>query len=436
MRLSILMRLCVTKECMVNASYGRYAPTSTSRGCRSKKQDIQQHWLRFLVLISFVVLVSAGDRAALAQGNVAEFQKILGDKLVMDTSDFMSLEQGETVIRLLPALDKREIAMCGMVRLQAPAELFLESFRENMTRKSNAAILEIGRISNPPALNDLQGLTVEDRDVEDLRQCVVGDCRVKLSATMIGRLQKEVDWASENYRTQVTQILKEMLVGYVQDYLARGDAALIRYDDKSKSIQVADELRELITTSSFGSLFEDRNGILKPELTLVDNGIVWSKIKFGLKPVLAINHILIYKRAQQDGAQVLIVSKQIYANHYFDSSVALTAFMNFPTANAGSYLFYENRSRVDGLEGPFGKFKRSIIEDKAISSLRSIMHQSQLSLAARTTGSDSSAAGVATGWNLRRWKVSRVNGTILLLWFSAFVTFLGLRAYGWKSMVR
>jgi hypothetical protein len=67
---------------------------------------------------------------------------------------------------------------------------------------------------------------------------------------------------------------------------------------------------------------------------------------------------LIYKRAQQHGAQVLIVSKQIYANHYFDSSLALTAFMDLPGQNPGSFLFYENRSRVDGLEGPFGKFKR------------------------------------------------------------------------------
>jgi hypothetical protein len=145
---------------------------------------------------------------------------------------------------------------------------------------------------------------------------------------------------------------------------------------------------------------------------------------------------LIYKRAQQHGAQVLIVSKQIYANHYFDSSLALTAFMNLPGQNPESYLFYENRSRIDGLEGPFGKIKRGIIEDKAVSSLRSILHQSQLSLAARTINSDSSAAVVATGWNWSRWKFSRVNVVIFLLWVSAFMIFLGLRAYGSRSIIR
>jgi hypothetical protein len=386
---------------------------------------------RFLFLISFLVLLSPAGTDALGQDSVAKFQAILGDKLILDTTDFMSLEQGETVIKLLPALDKREIAVSGMVRMQAPAEMFLQSFRENMASKSNPAILEIGKLSNPASLDDFRELTVEDRDVEDLRQCVVGDCRLKLSAAMIQRLQTEVDWTGANYRPQVIQVLKQMLLEYVRDYLARGDEALIRYEDKAKAIRIADEQRELIAASSFGALFEDQNGTVKPELTLVDNAIIWSKIKFGLKPVLAINHILIYKRAQQHGAQVLIVSKQIYANHYFDSSLALTAFMNLPGQNPGSFLFYENRSRVDGLEGPFGKFKRSIIEDKAVSSLRSILHQSQVSLA--IPNSDSSAAPIATGSNWRRGKVGRVNLVILLLWVSAFVVFLGLRAYGWKK---
>src|SRR5439155_296001 len=83
------------------------------------------------------------------------------------------------------------------------------SFRENMTRQSNPAILEIGSLRNPPSIDDLQALTIEDRDIEELRQCVVRDCRLKLSATMIERLQREVDWAAPNYRIQVNQLLTE-----------------------------------------------------------------------------------------------------------------------------------------------------------------------------------------------------------------------------------
>ena len=57
-----------------------------------------------------------------------------------------------------------------------------------MTQKSNPAILEIGKFGNSPAL-DLDGLSFESSDIEDLEKCVVGDCKLKLSAAMIQRLQ-------------------------------------------------------------------------------------------------------------------------------------------------------------------------------------------------------------------------------------------------------
>ncbi len=82
--------------------------------------------------------------------------------------------------------------------------------------------------------------------------------------------------------------------------------------------------------------------------------------------MIAINHISIYKRDSDVGPQVLVASKQIYANHYFNAFLALTAFVNVPGATNGSYLVYENRSRADGLEGPFGKIKRGVVEKKAL----------------------------------------------------------------------
>src|SRR6266542_246145 len=389
----------------------------------------------FLIFTTFLALLWLGANDCLAQDPIAEFQRVLRDKATFGEDDFMALDQGETVIKLLPAHDKREIAMCGVVPIQAQAEMFLQSFRENMIRKSNRAILEIGSFRNPPLLDDLQALTIDDRDVEDLRQCVVGDCRLKLSAMMIERLQKEVDWASGNYRIQVTQLLKQMLVDYVRDYLARGDRALIQYDDKWKGIPLADEQHELMAASSYNYLAENPDGTSKPELDVVENAIVWSKIKFGLKPVIAINHIIIYKRPQNIGAQILIVSRQIYANHYFDSSLALTAFLNVPGPSPKSYLFYENRSRADGLEGMFGKIKRGIIEDKALGGLKSILHQTQLSLETRALNSDSSAAPVEIERNWRRWKVARVHVFVLLLWITAFAMLLALRVNGWKANI-
>src|SRR2546423_2544061 len=390
-----------------------------------------------LMLIACFGVLWLGVNDCVAQNSSAVLQQIFRDKAQLAESDLTALDQGETVIKLLPARDKREIAMGGAVRVQASAESFLQSFRDNMTRKSNPAILEIGSFGNPPSLDDLQGLTIESRDIEDLRQCVVGNCRLKLSAMMIDRLQKEIDWSAPDYPVHVTQLLKQMLVDYVRDYLARGDAALIQYDDKVEPISLADEQHELLASSSYHALAntnQDAKNLSNPGASEIDDVLVWSKIKFGLKPVIAVNHIMIYKSPKNTDAQILIVSKQIYANHYFDSSLGLTAFINIPGPTPKTYLLYENRSRVDGLGGVFGKVKRGIIEDKAVSSLESILQRSQRSLDARAPNpGDSSQAPVGIERRWPQWRARRLEIFVLVLAITVFAILLGLRGYAWKG---
>jgi hypothetical protein len=160
--------------------------------------------------------------------------------------------------------------------------------------------------------------------------------------------------------------------------------------------------------------------------------IVWSKIKFGLKPVIAINHIMVYKRAQETGPQVLIASKQIYANHYFNSSLALTAFVNIPGANPGSYLFYENRSRADGLEGMFSKIKRGIVEDRAVDGLKAILEGSKVNLNARAVNLAESRPTAAGHQSWKRWKAGRVYVFLCLFLITAFLALFAFGNYDWR----
>jgi len=395
---------------------------------------------RLLVFITFCAIVWLCTNVAWAQNSVSDLHSILREKVGFVETDFAALQQGQTVVKLLPVQDKREVAVSGLVSLQVPAEVFLQSYRESMFRKSNPAILEIGRFSNEPTLDDLKGLTIENRDIEDLKTCVVGDCRLKLSAPMIERFHKEVDWEASDYHSQATQLLKVMLLDYVRDYLARGDVALIEYNDKGKTVRLGEEQHALRASSSYmydglPKFSQYLKGFPESKLANVENAIVWSKMKFGLKPVIAINHITIYKNEKEAGPQILIASKQIYANHYFDSSLALTAFVNIPGASPGSYLFYENRSRADGLGGMFGKIKRGLVEDRAVDGLKAILEQSKVNLNASVLGRTESAAPADGHRSWRRWKAGGVRMFSWLFLITAFVALLALSNYHWRSRV-
>ncbi len=379
----------------------------------------RQFWL-ILLMVAMVCAPGWFGSICLAQSSVVESQVHPREKAIFDKIG-LATEEGQPFVKLLPVQDKREVAVCGLVNLQVPAVVFLQSFRESMVRKSDPAILEIGRFNSTPTIDDLQGLTLEPRDIDDLKDCVAGDCKVKLSAGMIHRFQSEIDWAALDYRLQVTQLFKHILLDYVREYLRQGNSSLIEYNDKPNGVRLANEIHSLITASTFGldlsgELLREPKGLSEPGLSVVENAIVWSKIKFGLKPVIAINHIVIYEHEQTTRPQqILVVSKQIYANHYFDSSLAVTAFGNNPSSSSGSYLFYENRSRVDELAGLFGKIKREIIEDQAVASLKTILEKSKASLSARLSGQPESISALNAEPNWGRWTTDIIQQ---FLWIS------------------
>ena len=397
-----------------------------------------QFWL-ILLMVAMVCASGWFGSICLAQSSVVESQVHPREKAIFDKIG-LATEEGQPFVKLLPVQDKREVAVCGLVNLQVPADVFLQSFRESMVRKSDPAILEIGRFNSTPTIDDLQGLTLEPRDIDDLKECVAGDCKVKLSAGMIHRFQSEIDWAAPDYRFQVTQLFKHILLDYVREYLRQGNSSLIEYNDKPNGVRLANEIHSLITASTFGldlsgELLREPKGLSEPGLSVVENAIVWSKIKFGLKPVLAINHIVIYEHEQTTRPQqILVVSKQIYANHYFDSSLAVTAFGNNPSSSSGSYLFYENRSRVDELAGLFGKIKREIIEDQAVAGLKTILEKSKASLSARLSGQPESISALNAEPNWGRWTTDIIQEFLWIFLISVIIRLMVLGNYDLKSI--
>jgi hypothetical protein len=229
--------------------------------------------IQYLLCTSVICIVAAS--AGMGQTSFAEFQKILHEKANFEQADLAALQFSQPIVRIAPVSDKREVAVSGVINISAGADEFLKSYRDSMRRKSNAAILEIGGFSKEPALADLQDLTIEPGDIEDLKACVVGDCQVKLSASMIERFRKEIDWESPDYQLKVTNLFKQILLDYVRDYVTRGEAALIEYNDKREEVSLANGQRALAAAPSYINYALAGQ---KSDLRLVEDAIVWSKI--------------------------------------------------------------------------------------------------------------------------------------------------------------
>ena len=164
--------------------------------------------------------------------------------------------------------------------------------------------------------------------------------------------------------------MREMLLEHVQADLKVGNTALGKYDDKSYSLGLADELKPLLKSApymygyvpEFQKYLEEFPRGRPQNAPIVEDFLYWSKEDFGMKPVTSVTHVTIYKRVPDNGSDVIIGSKGIYGSHYFESSLGLTAFIQSRASDPPrSYLIYVNRSRTDALRGLFAGLKRSLI---------------------------------------------------------------------------
>jgi hypothetical protein len=92
-----------------------------------------------------------------------------------------------------------------------------------------------------------------------------------------------------------------------------------------------------------------------------------------------ITDVSTYRSEVHGVPQVLVLSKQIYANHYFDASLSLTAAIG-NQARTKSDLLYVNHSRASALASSFSKFKHNVVGTRAIQDLQNLLGQTRINL--------------------------------------------------------
>lgn len=311
-------------------------------------------------------------------------QKQLVTKGVLNELDIETLKTSGRLAKLLPTDDKREVSVIGIIAINAPPDLGLKTLQEASARQNKKSIMDRGDFSAEPVLADIQALTLEPVDIEDLKKCKVWNCRIKLSAEMIERFQKEVDWSAPNHVEQANLLFRAILFEYIQDYLARGNQALIECSNDPKPIRLRDEYASLsedlpLIKEVAPEFAEYLKAFPKSELPNLRKSINWNKLKFGLNPVIVVTQTVTYTK-EEDGTQMIFsVSKQIFATRYFDSTLGMTALIKTSSANTApeSYLVYANRSRSSSLGGMMSGFKRAIVEREALEKLKPLLEEAK-----------------------------------------------------------
>lgn len=260
-----------------------------------------------------------------------------------------AVEAGQVVTKQLPAADKPEIAAFGAVRVRGDHAAVVRLLRRDLgVAARGVSVVEMGRFSNPPRVEDLAGLTLDEGDFDAARQCKPGDCDLKLARTAMERIRREIDWKAPDARARTTELMKRMLVEYTAAYRQGGTAAMATYVDKDDPLEAPAEFRKLLGASPFlvehvPALHRYVEEYPKASLPGAEDLFYWWKDKFAPRPTISIYHATTWTDPQR--AVSVIAIKRIYASHYFRAGLDLLAAVDAP--GGGCYLMDLYRVRID-----------------------------------------------------------------------------------------
>jgi hypothetical protein len=281
--------------------------------------------------------------------------------------DRADLNRDQVIARVLSGKGG-QLAVFVATRLEAQPDALAMWTRAITEFKRSTFVLAIGRFSDPPRPSDVESLTLDQRDLDAIRECRAGDCGLKLAAGDIELLTGAVATAGAEWRDAVQRAFRRLLVQRVLQYRAGGLAALPAPADRRQSRRPDDALAAIVEQSPYLAKLPHVVAWLKnyPNAdAAMESFFYWSKEDYGdSRPVISITHVGIV-RPEPDHRlpAVLVAGKQIYATHYFEGGLGLTMVVR-DAANGTSYLAYVNRSQVDLLRGFFGAFVRGVLEDR------------------------------------------------------------------------
>ena len=319
---------------------------------------------RLLIVAGLFVAASA---AVLADGQADPFA-FFEPSVRLDARDRTRLAKDDVIVRVLPA-DDGHVAVFATTRVTAPPDVLLQWTREITSFRQGSQVVAVGRFSDPVVESDLDALTLDDDELNTLRKCRVGNCDVKLTAPEVAEVQHAVRAAGKSWQDAAQRSFRRILIARVRLHRERGLLAFPQFADRSRRMSVGEAFSAIVARSPYlaRALPTVVNALLAPSqqsAPVDDSFYYWSHDRYGAgRPVVTVTYVRLLRRNDPGIPNSLTVSTQIFASHYTEGALGLTA-VTCDEAGTTCYLAYLNRTQVDFLGGVFGAFKRAAIHGR------------------------------------------------------------------------
>ena len=284
-----------------------------------------------------------------AQEKTDDLQVFLQEHVGMSKRECSAIDTEVIVKQVDPAGTKREMAVFGIVRIGVSKDFFLEQFRDITNFLHNKKMKQIGALNNPPGQADVEALVLPASDIEELKKCKMGSCKVKLPVSAFDRLE-EIDWSQGDSTERVRKFFREGVINYVNRYRKNGNGVLVEYVDKEEPMSLNEGFSSLLNQPKYVyRTSPELHNFLKNLPHLAPPGIndflFWSIEDFGQRPTTTITQAVIFEGTEADQG-VIIALKQLYATHYFQARLQFVHLVDAPETVQGSGIYFLYLDRI------------------------------------------------------------------------------------------
>jgi hypothetical protein len=277
------------------------------------------------------VMTAGLAAAALAALWIATDPFALLEPAKLTPADRRALERGEVVSGTLEG-SGGQIGVFAISRIDTTAESLVSSARSIEDMKKSSFVRNIRRLSDPPRIEDLDALVLPPKELQAAASCRRGSCSMKLSAEEIDQIVVESSRKDATHSDRVQRAFRAVVFSRIMKYLAAGPPELAPLVNREP----------VAGTESF---------------------LYWSLESYGAgKPVVLVTHVNILPPSAPGDAAV-VIGRQIFANHYINDGLAVTAIAT-DAATGSRYLIYRNNTNLDLLGGILGPIRRAVLESR------------------------------------------------------------------------
>jgi len=304
-----------------------------------------------------VALLALAVAPAAAQQITAEQ---IAEAVGLSGSDIKKVQAGEIVSTDVESSSDKELAVGLVLVVPAALDQIVDSVSKGTTIEANKAILAHGSI-DASQIGDaaFAGVELDDSEIDELLDASPSD-DFNLSAeewAVFEALGDQYDSGDEGAADAVNSAYRQMLAGRMQAYVDKGLDGIAPYDRGGDTSSAAEDLRNAAEAATVLKEFapEGYQALVGYPAAGGDfsHEFHWTKQLADDRPVIILTH----RMTQQKPDVYLIMSRDFYVGHSFNSSQALAGVL---PVESGSAVFYGNRTATDQVAGFGSGMKRSI----------------------------------------------------------------------------